>query len=473
MAKNVLVALTDDHAQWALGCYGNSEIRTPTLDHLAGTGVKMANAFCPTPVCSPARASFWTGKLASQHGVHDYLADSVVHSGKHPALSGQRTLAEEFQAAGYLTGLSGKWHLGDASVPPPGFDHWFAQAAPLAPEGFSSPWGEGPVAKHFERHAVTDHAVEFLRRRPKDQPFFLFVGHFSTHSPWSGHSERLVEQYRTASFADIPEDLTHPFGRPTSEALYRTREHRREALAQYYAAVSEIDEQIGRLLDELEDQGIRDETLVVYTSDHGLNASHHGLWGKGNATHPYNMLEESIRIPMILNAPGQLLGHQARIELVNHCDLHATLRDFAGLHTDEAAPAAELPGRSFLDLCVGQPITDWPQVVFGEYGDLRMARTRRYKLIERYGRGVDELFDLEADPREVLNRIDDPALASLREELSSAIAEYFARFEDPSRSGRRVTEQPRHNGDEAWRFRGPYLLHDEAWFLKREQANEQ
>ncbi|HLI15299.1 MAG TPA: sulfatase-like hydrolase/transferase [Acidimicrobiales bacterium] len=460
---NIVVVMTDDHAQWALGCSGNREIRTPTLDYLARTGVRFDNAFCATPVCSPARASFWTGKIPSQHGVHDYLADPVVKSGEHPGIAGHRTLAVSLHAAGYATGFSGKWHLGDASRPAPGFDYWFAQSAPLEPEGMYSPWPSAAPPKYFERHAITDHAIEFLRRRPPEQPFFLFIGHFATHSPWSGHPERLVEQYRSCSFDDIPADVTHPFGRPTSESLYRTREHPREALAQYYAAVSEIDEQLGRVLDELDDQGLREHTLVVYTSDHGLNASHHGLWGKGNATHPYNMLEESIRIPMIVNAPGQILGGQVRSEFVGHCDLHLTLAEFAAL---PAPTDVDLPGRSFVDLLVGKPIPDWPDIAFGEYGDLRMARSRNHKLILRAGHGADELFDLMVDPRETTNRINDPMLDRIRDHLASAIAEYFERYEDPAHSGLRVRELPRHNGDEAWRFDGPYALYDEPWFLK-------
>ncbi|MHB1782877.1 MAG: sulfatase family protein [Acidimicrobiales bacterium] len=470
MRPNIVVALTDDHAQWALGCSGNREIRTPTMDYLARTGVRLANAFCPTPVCSPARASFWTGKIPSQHGVHDYLADRVVKSGEHPGTAGQRTLADSLHAAGYATGFSGKWHLGDASCPADGFDYWFAQSAPLEPEGFSSPWPADAAPKHFERHAITDHAIDFLRRRPREQPFFLFIGHFATHSPWSGHPERLVDQYRHCSFDDIPADVTHPFGRPTSESLYRTREHPHEALAQYFASVSEIDEQLGRVLDELDDQGVREQTLVVYTSDHGLNASHHGLWGKGNATHPYNMVEESIRIPLIFNAPGQILSGQVRAELVNHCDLHRTLAEFAAV---PAAGGAELPGRSFTDLLVGKPIPDWPELVFGEYGDLRMARSRDHKLIVRAGNDADELFDLAADPRETVNRIGDRTLAGIRDRLASAIAEYFGRYEDPERSGLRVRELPRHNGDEAWRFTGPYALDDEAWFLKNSTTSGQ
>jgi arylsulfatase A-like enzyme len=449
---NVLVLMTDDHAAWASGAYGNTELRTPTLDHLAETGVRMGGAFTPTPVCSPARACFWTGRLPSQHGVHDYLAEADPEVAAVPWLAGETTLAERFHDAGYVTGLSGKWHLGGAESAPDGFDYWYARSAPVArPQAYETPWPRpAPARGGYDRHAITDHAVEFLRNRPDDRPFFLFVGHVATHSPWLGHPERLVAPYRTATFRDIPDDVTYPFGRLTSESVYGTRADPRAALAQYYASVSEIDEQAGRLLDELDTQRLRADTLVVYTSDHGLNTGHHGIWGKGNGTHPYNMVEESIRVPMILNRPGGILGGQVRQEMVTHLDLAATLLDHAGIVPDDAA---RLPGRSFHDLCLGKAVADWPDAVFGEYGDLRMVRTARHKLVRRPG-GPCELFDLAADPRETVNLFADAAHAGVVDDLTTRLDAYFGRYADPVRSGLRVRDLPRHNAEEAWRDDG-------------------
>ncbi len=468
MRPNVLVIQTDDHAQWALGCYGNSELRTPSLDHLAATGVRMRNAFTPTPVCSPARASFWTGRLPSQHGLHDFLAEADPEVRTVDWLAGERTLAQILREDGYVTGLSGKWHLGYPERRPEGFDYWYSHSLPLfRSEAFESPWAKpaGDRALTYNRHAIADHAVDFLRARDRERPFFLYVGFIATHSPWTGHSERLVSQYRNCTFRDIPDDPVYPFGRLATESLFPTRANPREALAQQYAAVTEIDEQVGRLLDELEAQHLLEDTLVVYTSDHGLNQGHHGVWGKGNGTHPYNMLEESIRVPLILSHPGALLGGQVRDEMVTHCDLFQTILDHAGVALDAAERRRRrYPGRSFRAICRGDARSAWPEEVFGEYGNLRMIRTREHKLVRRYPDGPAELFDLARDPRETRSFLDDPEYAPVVEELTARLERYFAEYEDPRASGLRVKELPRHNSNEAWRWAGEHqILETPAW----------
>lgn len=469
MPTNVLLMQTDDHAQWGLGCYGNSELRTPSLDYLASTGVRMRNAFTPTPVCSPARACLWTGRLASQHGMHDYLAEGHPEVVKNEWLAGERTLAHIFKENGYVTGLSGKWHLGGGRRAPDGIDYWYGQDIPIPePQGFTTPW-EPPastVGVQKNRHAIADHAVDFLRRRDKDKPFFLYVGFFATHSPWKGHSERLVEQYRQCTFRDIPNDVTYPFGRLKTEALQASRENPREALAQQYAAVSEIDEQVGRLMDELEMQGLEQDTLVIYTSDHGLNCGHHGFWGKGNATEPYNMLEESIRIPMILRQPGALLSHQVREEMVTHTDLFQTILEHVGLQpTAEEQAKRNYPGRSFRDLCLGDARKGWRDEVFGEYGNLRMIRTRDHKLVRRYPSGPDHLFDLARDPRETRSFLEDPAYAEITASLTERLERFFTQYQDETNSGLRVRDLPMHNTDESWRSTGQHSIEAvPAWF---------
>ena len=468
---NLLVIMSDDHAQWAAGCYGAQELHTPALDHLAAGGLRMANAFTPSPVCSPARASFFTGLLPSQHGIHDWLwynvnARSAAQRNalaQQPSLAGQQTLAQRLSAAGYHCGLSGKWHCGGDDLPQPGFAYWDALRRNTVPrDGDYSVDGQLIERSGWHSDIITDNALRFLRQRESDQPFFLFVGYIGTHSPWRGHPQRLVERYRDASFADIPQDAPWPFGRPAGEAMQQVSD-RREALAQYYAAVTHIDEGVGRLLDELEAQGLREDTLVVYTADHGLNCSQHGLWGKGNATRPPNMLEESIRVPLLLNRPGHVSAGHTSEHFVDHCDLHAALLDLAGLD----ASASEGPGRSFAPLLTdAQALPDWRQAQAGEYGPTRMWRTERHKLV-RQAPGVgasrsaatttrtspqgerELLFDLAADPRETRDlRADEPALAA---DLGAQLDAFFAQYDDPVRSGLLAPQGPRHNFNEAWR----------------------
>lgn len=452
--KNVLIFLTDDHAQWAMGAYGNREIQTPSMDYLAQTGAQMMNAFTTTPVCSPARACLFTGRLASQHGIHDYLSstDPTIHHTDW--LADEITLPQILSEAGYQTGLCGKWHLGADEKPHPGFDYWFSPAGEYPkPIGFTH-FSENGTVQKISGHKppiITDRAVQFLQNRDKERPFFLFVGYGATHSPWAYHPERLAAYYRKCSFSDIPTDETYPFGRQNLESAKLNRGDEREALAQYYAAVSQLDEGIGRLLDELEAQRLRENTLVIYTADHGLNCGHHGIWGKGNGTLPLNMVEESICIPMIFNQPGRLFGGQRRREFVDHLDLFQTLIDYAEVELPNQAPNY-YPGRTILPLLDNTAsLPDWRNVQFGEYGNLRMIRTETHKLVRRYPDGPCELFDLRLDPREKSNLFANPAHQPMVQRLTACIDDYFSTYEDPIKSGLRVRELPRHNTTEAWR----------------------
>ncbi|MGH7239762.1 MAG: sulfatase-like hydrolase/transferase [Candidatus Saccharimonadales bacterium] len=463
MPHNIVVIFTDDHAAWANGCCGNQEIRTPTIDYLARTGVLMENAFTPTPVCSPARASFFTGQLASQHGIHDYLNTWDPEINRKDWLGGRPTLAHILHKAGYTTALCGKWHLGRSFERQPGFDYWYeAGDTRVENETLLGPWPLAvPSLASYDRHAITDRAVQFLRSRTREVPFFLFIGYIATHSPWTDHPERIVSGYRGCRFDDIPRDSTYFFGRLAAESLMPTRHNPHEALAQYYASVTEIDEQVGRIVDEIDAQAIRQDTLIVYTSDHGLNMGHHGVWGKGNATKPYNMLEESIRVPLILNHPEKLVPSQRRSEMVNHCDLFETLLDYCFIDQPEALRGATArPGRSYLPLLTGGACPEWRSTIFGEYGTVRMARTERYKLLIRYPEEECELFDLKDDPREVTSVASRPRYLPVLTSMKTELEVYFKTHQDPIHSGIRAAELPSFNEEEVWRFPD----HDSLWW---------
>jgi arylsulfatase A-like enzyme len=447
---NIVVVLTDDHGQWATGCYGNREVQTPAMDWLAATGIRMANAMTVTPVCSPARATFWTGLYPSQHGIHDYIGGGEFRDG--PWIESQTQLGELLHHAGYRCGFFGKWHCGTPEETRPGFDEWFCIGRRTGPHHGEQRYvhnGEPYTETGYQARITTDAALRFIRESPSERPFFAFLGMVATHSPYADHPPRLVERYRNATFADIPNEPVHPFGRITGEGRNAARQDWRERQAQYYAAVSELDEQLGRVIDLLDQLGELEDTIVVYTGDHGLNVGHHGLFGKGNATRPLNMLDESIRIPMIVGGWDALFGRQVRPEFADHADLFQTLAEAAGAFL----PAdRHYPGRSFLPtLTRAQSIADWKQVQFGEYGDLRMARSATHKLIRRHGRGDDQLFDLVADPRETHNVIGDPAHAHVVQELDAQIERRFAPMADSPKSGLRVTELRAHNNVEAWR----------------------
>ncbi len=460
---NILVFLTDDHGQWAQHAYGNSELVTPNLDRLAARGTRMTQAFTTCPVCSPARASFFTGRMPSQHGIHDWLQEKNAVR-MHPGLTGQTLISELLRDAGYHTGLVGKWHCGRDREPKPGFDRWFSYWVDQYPhEGVQHFSDQGNLVTEEGQQSpfLTRRAVDFIRDHPRKQeggtrPFFLFISYVDTHSPHNAAPMDLVEQYRSAAFRDIPDEkyaVCH--GRaliPINKNPVQERKQRME----YYGAVSSLDREVGKVLAALEDTSQMEDTLIVYTGDHGLNAGHHGLWEKGNATLPQNFLEESIRVSCTLSWPvGGIRQNAICDDLVNHCDLWATLLEIAGVRPDEATAAKiNSPGLSYLRQLLDEPVSRWRQTLIGEYGNARMARTNRYKLIKRYPYAgatfADELYDLQKDPRETENRYDDPVLKSVVAKLSAELDQFFAQYTAPGHSGLDLEHQPECTPTSPW-----------------------
>jgi len=452
---NILVFLTDDHGQWAQHAYGNSELITPNLDRLAARGIRMRQTFTTCPVCSPARASFFTGRMPSQHGIHDYL-DESKNAFTHPGLTGQTLISELLQGAGYHTGLVGKWHCGREREPQPGFDRWFSywvNQYPHAGVQHFSDQGKQVIEEGQQSPLLTRRAVDFLQDHQQKagangQPFFLYISYVDTHSPHNAAPEELVRQYDSATFRDIPdEQFAACHGRATS-LVNQDPAIERKKRREYYGAVSSVDREVGKVLAALEATGQMENTLIVYTGDHGLNTGHHGLWEKGNITVPQNFLEESIRIACTLSWPAGGVRQNATCDdLVSHPDLWATLLEIAGA-APGAATAAKInsPGVSYLRQLRGQAAPAWRQTIVSEYGNARMARTEQYKLIRRYPyAGVsfpDELYDLQADPRETKNRHDDPSLQEIIKQLSTELEEFFAKYTVAGHSGLDLEHQP-------------------------------
>jgi arylsulfatase A-like enzyme len=460
---NILVFLTDDHGQWAQHAYGNSELQTPHLDRLSARGTRMVNAFTPCPVCSPARASFFTGRMPSQHGIHDWL-DHLKNSYEHPWLHGQTLLSELLQSAGYHTGLVGKWHCGHDREPQPGFDRWFTYWGTQYPhngkQSFSDQ-GKEVTEQGQQSPFFTKQAIDFLESRKKDaasaeKPFFLYVSYVDTHSPHDAAPEELVAMYVKATFKDIPNESFAPcHGKVGSgKAVKPEMEHKR--LAEYYGAASAVDREVGQVIAALEAAGELDNTLIVYTGDHGLNTGHHGIWEKGNATTPQNFLDESIRIACTLAWPaGGIATGQTVDSFVNHCDLFATLLDVAGVQLDAStAQKINSPGRSYLPALRGNPIADWRTEQICEYGNARMIRTATHKLILRYPykdvRYPNELYDLKTDPRETINQFENAAYAPVIETLTKKLDAYFEKYSVPEHDGRHLEDQPPATAASPW-----------------------
>ncbi len=446
---NIIVVMADDHAQWALGTYGLEHIDTPNIDWLADQGVRFDNAMTPAPVCSAARASYYTGKMPSQHGVHDFLSESAEFDANW--LHGEKLLSERMADAGYRTALLGKWHATTDSRPPQaGFDRW------LSYDPYKAGWqnqyvhsglvhfsSDGDEVQHrgLQARFLTEETIRFIDQ-PSAKPFFVSLNLVEPHAPFAGLPERLVTKYRA-----IADDIVRAGAAsdlPDRGSATTTPDDHIEQLAQYLAAVSLVDDQMGRLLDALQGRDLLDNTLLVYTSDHGMLMGQYGLYGKTNATNPANFYEETIRIPLIAFTAGKRFRpRQARGELVDLLDLHATLLDYASNGAQTQSDYG--PGRSLRPMLEGERQTNWRTVQFAERGRSRMATDGRWKLVRTYVRDaesdpIDRWYDLTHPFGE--RHISEPPRQTVLVRLATALEQFFARYETPEHTGRDVWNQP-------------------------------
>lgn len=459
---NIVFILTDDQGYWSLGCNGNREIRTPNIDRLAAEGVNLRNFFCTSPVCSPARASLLTGRIPSQHGVHDWIrCGNGEKSGDTPVeyLQGMTGYTELLREKGYVCGISGKWHLGDAGTPQKGFEHWYIAKQAGAGTYIDSDMYRGRQVEHTRGYlsdVITDDALGFIDECcDRDKPFCLNLMFTAPHSPLiDQHPQEYVDYYlNNCTFADAPQEPRHPWS-PQSpvEIQYsasfakegRKCIHVRELLAGYYAAIQAVDDNVGRVMDKLRERGVRENTLVIFSSDNGFNCGHHGIWGKGNATRPLNMYDTSVKVPCIFSMPGTLRTDKTCDALLSGYDFMPTILDFAGVDNPEAD---KLPGRSFLPLLTGDEQKEYHEsiTVCDEYGPARMVRTHEWKYVHRYPYGPHELYDLKNDPGEYHNLLNENrCFGYTGEEIEQKVAQLRAQLEgfyntwaDPDKDGRK------------------------------------
>lgn len=429
---NIVFILTDDQGPWALGCAGNADIHTPHLDRLAAEGVRFANFFCTSPVCSPARASLLTGRIPSQHGVHDWIRGGNVGERPIEYLQGQTAYTELLADNGYVCGLSGKWHLGDSIRPQKGFTHWYVH------QTGGSPYYDAPMIRDGElvnepeylTNVITDDALRFLDRQDGSRPFYLSVHYTAPHSPWiDNHPQSYLDMYEDCEFATCPQEPKHPWSIRTAP----WSDDPRENLKGYFAAVTAMDHNVGRIVAKLEQLGLRERTLVCFMSDNGFNCGHHGIWGKGNGTFPQNMYDTSVKVPAIFSQPGRIPQGRVCEGLVSGYDFMPTLLDYVGIGHAEAE---RLPGASFVPLLLGvaEQCRD-DVVIYDEYGPVRMIRTQEWKYVHRFPYGPHELYDLVNDPGERANLVDSPEAQEQRAAMKAKLDEWFVRYADPARDG--------------------------------------
>lgn len=443
---NILFMLADDMGAWALHCGGNYDIHTPNLDRLASNGIRFENFFCASPVCSPARASILTGTMPSCHGVLDWLDGGNVRSDL-PEIQG----IEEFKfetkpisytehltaytdilsEGGYKCGLSGKWHLGDSMNPQHGFSDWYTIARGGC--GYYKPEIVENGKLRFEDQYVTDliadQAVRTMEKYAQEkEPFYLSVHFTAPHSPWeeSDHPKEYLDLYRECDFTATPDLPLHPNQVHTCPC--GTGERRKELLRGYYASITAMDAQIGRIMDKLEELDILDHTVIIFTSDNGMNLGQHGIWGKGNGTFPQNMFESSVKVPFLISWKGHFKENAVCRELFSHYDILPTLCQLTDLKCDTRQ---DVPGKSFVDwLYAPEKPEDRPIVIFDEYGPVRMIRDKRWKLILRYPYGPNELYDLNRDPDEENNLYSDHSYDDKIVEMRTRMEQWFIKYSD-------------------------------------------
>jgi arylsulfatase A-like enzyme len=437
---NILLIIPDQLRAQALGCTGNPDVHTPHIDRLAAEGVLFRQTFANTPVCCPARAVLFTGKYAHQNGMvaNDLrLRESEV------------TLAQLLRSRGYRTGLIGKWHLDGGPrqpgfVPPGprrhGFDFWAAYECshthfnPVYFRDTPEPIRPGK----FEPEALTDVAVEFLRAN-RDRPFFLVVSMGPPHDPYGAPAE-----YRKRY---DPRKLTM---RPNWQA--GVGQAGREQIAAYYAAITAIDDQMGRMTKTLRDLGLEKNTIVLFTSDHGDML---GSQGAGLKRKPW---EESIRVPGILRYPAKVKAGRRVDALFSHVDFAPTLLSLCGVKVPRDMQGSDLSG-----VVLGQtdrgPDSVFFQIFVPFAGDgtphpWRGVRTGRYM----YARTQKEpwvLYDLEKDPFERKNLAKDPGSAAVRRELEARLARWM---KDTGDSWRFNSDVPVEDKGRLYRFRTFYTI---------------
>lgn len=433
---NVVMFMTDDHGAWANGVYGCSGMRTPNIDKLAQSGVRFTNAFAATPVCSPSRMTWATGLLPSSHGVQDWLVlkDSTGQDSRD-WLGKNLTWFEVLKREGYRLGMTGKWHMGQDEKAQRGFSYW--ATVPGGGGTYRNPEfvvnGEKRRYEGFKEDAIGDYATEFIGQQNAATPFGLLVPFYAPHTPFDYQPEDDRAPYNDSSFGCFPDLPPHP----RQNKGLRNHHGNRASKQAYSALITALDRNIGRILAKLEEKGLRQNTLVIFTADQGWNAGHHGLWGKGNGSVPFNMYEESIRVPLIWNHPGRLPAGRTVDGMVSSYDFFPSLLDFLGFKAPEDK---RRPGRSCLPLIRGQRIA-WRDRLYFEYAYVRSVRTAKRKYVERTGGWPSELWDLEMDPGETANVIDDPARAQELDALRKDLRGFFQRLGAPPLSEWRSTTQ--------------------------------
>jgi arylsulfatase A-like enzyme len=469
--RNILLITTDQHRYDALGCYGAPICRTPHVDGLAERGVRFDAAYTPTSPCSPARAALFTGLYPHKNHV---AANNQVLNPDVP------NLASALGDAGYDLGYAGKWHVDEAKLPSeygfqgrdfPGYGyppaggvidglHFMEGLQPiphypryLEEHGYKAPrvlealYGHNPGQGRHEVYALqsggmessfeymaSDFAIELMQQfKEDDKPFFLWTSFWGPHTPCL-IPEPYYSMYDPASVPPEPSFMETWEGKPYVQELFERFWGLRDIgwrgwqgiVARYWGYVTMIDDLVGRMLEALRDLGLEEDTLVVFTTDHGDMMGAHRLIEKGPFTY-----DQVYRLPMVVAHPDCEAPGSVCEEFVYLHDLFPTFLEMAGI-----APPDVPDSHSILANVLGSEMSTGRDSIYTSFQaqvfpfQQRMVRTRTHKLT--YSRSsIGELYDLEHDPWEMRNLIDMPESAAVQEELLAKMREHMVRLQDP------------------------------------------
>jgi uncharacterized sulfatase len=453
---NILFVYTDDQAPWGCGVSGYDQAHTPNIDRLAREGAYLKNSFVTTPVCSPARASLMTSRYAGEYGILDFIphpGHKLYDPSKAPGLDPKSvTFPEVLQEAGYTTGLIGKWHLGDWTQTDNrqyhptnhGFDYFMGlTGGGTTPD--NPPLEKDGVVRQFKgltTDILTNEALEFIRRE-KDHPFLLCVHYRAPHGRWLP-----VADEDWAPYENLDPKIPNP-DYPDLD-VRRVKRMTRE----YLASISGVDRNLDRLLKLLEKLDLSQKTVVIFTSDHGYNMGHNGIYHKGNgiwvtktlpeatkniaSKYRPNMYDNSLKVPAIVRWPGVIAPGTVIEQTTTSLDWYPTIVEIAGAKLPENHLVR---GRSLVPLLKGENPPDWNQDYYGEYSMInycraymRCYRTPEWKLVRDFlNPERSELYKLRDDPAERRNLIHKsiPEIDRVIKELDAQIRQQMELIGDP------------------------------------------
>ena len=455
---NILFIMSDDHASHAISAYGSRINQTPNIDRIAKEGIRFNNCFCTNSICTPSRATILTG-------TYNHVNNVTTLSSK---LDGRlTTFPKLLQAEGYQTAIVGKWHLGHGGhADPTGFDYWNVlpgQGLYHDPEMIDM--GEKKVYPGYVTDIITDLSLDWLKERDPEQPFMLMTHHKAPHRPWDP-DEKLMHLYQNT---DIPEpetfhddysnrasaakeakmrvdrdmtdrDLKYPVPEGLTAAEEKQWKYQRY-IKDYLRCVASIDNNVGRMLDYLDQEGLAENTIVVYTSDQGFFLGDHGWYDKRF------MYEESLRMPFVMRYPREIEAGSINDDMILNLDFAQTFLDCTDVDQTD-----EMQGRSFRPLMNGKTIEDWRTSMYYRYW-MHLAhhhvyahyglRTHDHKLIYYYADGLGtpgsaddpkppewELFDLKKDPHEINSVYNNPDYSEIQAQLTSELYQLQSQFGD-------------------------------------------